>query len=178
VHDRGHWDLSRHEKFSGVDLKYLDPETKEKYTPQIIETSDGVGRAMLAFLINAYEEVAARSGDDHAKHEKEVVLRLDKRLAPIKVAILPLSKKTDLEAMARDIQKALAPDYMTQYDATASIGKRYRRQDEIGTPYCITVDFDSLVDKQVTVRDRDTMKQNRIAIGDIKAYLAEQYSNV
>ena len=178
VHDRGNWDLSRHEKFSGVDLKYLDPETKEKYTPQIIETSDGVGRAMLAFLINAYEEVAARSGDDHAKHEKEVVLRLDKRLAPIKVAILPLSKKTDLEAMARDIQKALAPDYMTQYDATASIGKRYRRQDEIGTPYCITVDFDSLVDKQVTVRDRDTMKQNRIAIGDIKAYLAEQYSNV
>ena len=178
VHDRGDWDLSRHEKFSGVDLKYLDPETKEKYTPRIIETSDGVSRAMLAFLINGYEEVDARSGDDQSKHGKEVVLRLDKRLAPIKVAVLPLSKKTNLETMARNIQKELAPYYMSQYDSSASIGKRYRRQDEIGTPYCVTVDFDSLADKKATVRERDTMKQDRIDIVDLKSYLDKKYSNV
>ena len=133
---------------------------------------------MLAFLINGYEEVDARSGDDQSKHGKEVVLRLDKRLAPIKVAVLPLSKKTNLETMARNIQKELAPYYMSQYDSSASIGKRYRRQDEIGTPYCVTVDFDSLADKKATVRERDTMKQDRIDIVDLKSYLDKKYSNV
>lgn len=175
VHNRGDWDLSRHEKFSGLELKYLDPQTKEKFTPHIIETSDGVGRAMLAFLLAAYQEVEIRSGSDSSKHDKETVLRLDKRLAPIKVAILPLSKKPDLENLAQEIQKTLSPYYMTQYDATASIGKRYRRQDEIGTPYCLTVDFDSLEDKKVTIRDRDTMKQERISLGDVKAYLDDKY---
>jgi glycyl-tRNA synthetase len=176
VHNRGDWDLSRHSKFSGVDLSYIDPVTKEKYIPHVIETSDGVGRAMLAFLIGAYEEVDVRSGDKDAKHEKEIVLRLHKRLAPIKVAILPLSRKDKLEKIALDIQAKLSPYYMTQYDVTGSIGKRYRRQDEIGTPYCITVDFESLEDKKVTVRDRDSMQQDRIAIDDIEAYLEEKLS--
>jgi glycyl-tRNA synthetase len=177
VHNRGDWDLSRHSKFSGVDLSYIDPATKEKYIPHIIETSDGVGRALLAFLINAYQEVDVRSGDKDAKHDQEVVLRLDKRLAPIKVAILPLSKKAKLEKVGLEIQKDLAADYMTQYDVTGSIGKRYRRQDEIGTPYCLTVDFDSLEDKKVTVRDRDSMQQDRISIADIKNYLDKKYAD-
>ena len=175
VHNRGDWDLSQHSKFSNTDLSYTDPDTKNKYVPHIIETSDGVGRAMLAFLISAYQEVDARSGDDKSKHDKEIVLRLDKRLAPIKVAILPLSKKEKLEKVALDIQKTLAPYYMTQYDASGSIGKRYRRQDEIGTPYCITIDFESLEDKQVTIRDRDSMQQDRIPISEVKDYLGGKY---
>ena len=174
AHNRGDWDLSRHQKYSGGDLIYLDPETKEKYHPYIVETSDGVGRAMLAFLVNAYEEVEPRSGDDQSKHDKEIVLRLHQDLAPIKIAILPLSKKEPLAQTAMDIQKTLAEKYMTQYDATGSIGKRYRRQDEIGTPYCVTVDFDSLDDKKVTIRDRDTMEQDRISIGDLGAYFGEK----
>ncbi len=177
VHDRGDWDLSRHQQYSGVDLTYRDPQTGKKYTPHIIETSDGVGRAMLAFLIKAYQEVDTRSGDEQAKHEKEIVLRLDKRLAPIKMAILPLARKDKLTRLALDIQAQLAPYYMTQYDETGSIGKRYRRQDEIGTPYCVTVDFDSLEDKQVTVRDRDTMQQARIPIADLLAYFKDKFEN-
>jgi len=175
VHDRGDWDLSRHQQYSGVDLSYRDPQTQEKYIPHIIETSDGVGRAMLAFLIKAFTEVGTRSGDKQGKHEQEIVLRLDKRLAPIKIAILPLVKKDKLTSLALDIQKQLAPYYMTQYDEIGSIGKRYRRQDEIGTPYCVTVDFDSLQDKQVTVRDRDTMQQKRVAMAELKDYFDEQY---
>lgn len=177
VHDRGDWDLSRHQQYSGVDLTYRDPQTGKKYTPHIIETSDGVGRAMLAFLIKAYQEVDTRSGDEQAKHEKEIVLRLDKRLAPIKMAILPLARKDKLIRLALDIQAQLAPYYMTQYDEIGSIGKRYRRQDEIGTPYCVTVDFDSLEDKQVTVRDRDTMQQVRIPIADLLAYFKDKFEN-
>ena len=175
VHNRGDWDLSRHSEYSGVDLSYIDSDTKQKYIPYIIETSDGVGRAMLAFLLNAYQEVETRSGDDKSKHDKEIVLRLDKRLSPIKVAILPLSRKEKLEKLAFGIQKDLAVDYMTQYDTSGSIGKRYRRQDEIGTPYCITVDFESIDDKKVTVRDRDSMAQDRVAISQLKAYLAEKF---
>ncbi len=175
VHDRGDWDLSRHQQYSGVDLTYRDPQTKLKYIPHIIETSDGVGRAMLAFLLKAYTEVDARSGDKAAKHDKEIILRLDKRLAPIKIAILPLTKKEPLTRLALNIQKKLANIYMTQYDEVASIGKRYRRQDEIGTPYCITVDFESLDDEQVTVRERDSMRQERVPIIELEAYFAEKY---
>jgi len=174
VHNRGDWDLSRHQKFSGIDLTYMDPDTKEKYHPYIIETSDGVGRAMLAFLVNAYDEVETRSGDDRSKHEKEIVLRLHKDLAPIKVAILPLSKKEPLQKIAKDIYTELSAQYMVKYDDTGSIGKRYRRQDEIGTPYCITVDFDSIEDKKVTVRDRDSMKQDRVLISDLRNYLKDK----
>lgn len=173
IHNRGDWDLSRHEKFSGQELKYLNPESGEKYTPYIVETSDGADRVTLAFLLDAYEEVETRSGDEDGKHEKEVVLRLHKSLAPIKVAFLPLSKKEPLQQLTREIQGKVRREWMTQYDETGSIGKRYRRQDEIGTPYCVTVDFDSLEDKKVTVRDRDTMVQERIAIAELPAYLTD-----
>jgi len=176
IHNRGDWDLSQHEKFSGQNLKYKDLETNEEYTPYIIETSDGADRATLAFLLNAYEEVETRSGDEDSKHEKEVVLRLDKRLAPIKVAFLPLSKKEPLQKLTSEIQAEVRKNCMTQYDETGSIGKRYRRQDEIGTPYCVTVDFESLEDKKVTVRDRDTMKQERVNIEELKDYLDQKFT--
>ena len=175
VHNRGDWDLSRHSQYSGVDLSYTDDETKEKFVPYIVETSDGADRATLMFLVDAYTEVETRSGDEDAKHEKEVVLRLHKYLAPIKVAILPLSKKEPLQKLAKEIQGGLRQELMTQYDETGSIGKRYRRQDEIGTPYCITVDFDSLEDKKVTVRDRDSMQQERIEILELNNYLRERF---
>jgi glycyl-tRNA synthetase len=177
IHDRGDWDLSRHSEYSGEDLKYNDQIKNEKFFPHIVETSDGADRATLAFLIDAYDEVEARSGDDDAKHEKEFVLRLHKSLAPIKIAILPLSKKEPLQKLSEEIQSSLWGDYMTQYDQTGSIGKRYRRQDEIGTPYCVTVDFDSLEDKKVTVRDRDTMEQERVDIVELKNYFAEKFNN-
>ncbi len=175
VHDRGDWDLSRHSEFSGEDLSYFDQEKNIKFIPHIIETSDGADRATLAFLIDAYDEVETRSGGE-GKHQKEVVLRLDKRLAPIKVAILPLSKKEPLQKLSDEIQTELRKNWMTQYDETGSIGKRYRRQDEIGTPYCVTVDFDSLEDGAVTVRDRDTMEQERIKIGELKGWLEGKFN--
>ena len=131
----------------------------------------------MAFLIDAYDEVDARSGEDDAKHEKEFVLRLHKSLAPIKIAFLPLSKKEPLQKLSNEIQSSLWGEYMTQYDETGSIGKRYRRQDEIGTPYCVTIDFDSLEDKKVTVRDRDTMEQERIGIAELKSYFKEKLNN-
>lgn len=175
VHNRGDWDLSRHEEYSGQDLKYFDQEKGEKFTPHIIETSDGADRATLAFLLDAYEEIETRSGVEGTKHEKETVLRLHKSLAPIKIAILPLSKKEPLQKLAKEIQENLWQNWMTQYDDTASIGKRYRRQDEIGTPYCITVDFDSLEDNSVTIRDRDTMEQERLRIEEVKDYLLNKF---
>ncbi len=174
LHNRGDWDLSRHSEFSHVDLSYVDQETQEKFIPYIIEASFGCDRSLLLFLANAYEEVEARSGEDDAKHEKEMVLRLHKDLAPIKIAILPLSKKEPLQVLAQDLQKDLWGNWMTQYDETGSIGKRYRRQDEIGTPYCVTVDFDSLEDKKVTVRDRDSMAQDRISIAELKDYFKDK----
>lgn len=177
IHNRGDWDLSRHQQFSGQELMYFDQEKNEKFVPWVIETSDGADRATLAFLMDAYEEVETRSGEEDTKHETEVVLRLHKSLAPIKVAILPLSKKEPLTKLAEEIQQSIWGTHMTQYDETGSIGKRYRRQDEIGTPYCVTVDFDSLEDKKVTVRDRDTMKQERVEINELKNYLEEKLGN-
>jgi glycyl-tRNA synthetase len=176
IHNRGDWDLSRHGEYSGQDMTYNDIENQEKFIPWIIETSDGVGRATLMFLLDAYDEVSARSGEKDAKTETEVVLRLHKSLAPIKIAILPLSKKEPLQKLALDVQKNLWGEYMTQYDETGSIGKRYRRQDEIGTPYCLTVDFDSLEDNSVTVRDRDTMAQERIKIEELGNYFRNKFS--
>jgi len=177
IHDRGDWDLTRHSEFSGERLEYFDQIENKKYIPHIIETSDGADRATLAFLVDAYDEVETRSGEEGGKHEKEVVLRLHKSLAPIKVAILPLSKKEPLQKLSDEIQTELRQNLMTMYDETGSIGKRYRRQDEIGTPYCVTVDFDSLEDKAVTVRDRDTMEQERIKIAELKSYLEEKLSS-
>jgi len=169
IHDRGDWDLSNHAKHSGRDLNYFDPETKEKFIPHIIETSAGADRAVLVFLTESYQEIeGGRTTTTESKKEQEVVLRFHKTLAPIKAAVLPLVKnKPDLVNKAQEIYKLLQPHFYAQYDEIGSIGRRYRRQDEIGTPYCLTADFDTLKDNAVTVRDRDTMKQERIKIDQI-----------
>lgn len=171
VHARGDWDLTQHSKFSGVDLSYFDEATKERFFPHIVETSVGDARMVLAFLDNAYVEEEVGEPDDQGKRDVRTVIKLDKRLAPVKVAVLPLSKKEELSIPAQAIWKILSKKMFVEYDDTQSIGKRYRRQDEIGTPYCVTVDFDTLTDNAVTVRDRDTMKQERIAISDLEVYL-------
>lgn len=168
VHARGDWDLSQHSKFSGVDLTYFDEVSRERFVPHIVETSVGLARMMLAFIDNAYTREAV--GDD-----ERVVLKIDKRLSPVKIAILPLSKKEELKTPTQAIWKTLSKKYMCEYDETQSIGKRYRRQDEIGTPYCITVDFDTLTDNAVTVRDRDTMIQERVLISELQKYFAEKF---
>ncbi|MFZ2225983.1 MAG: glycine--tRNA ligase [Candidatus Moraniibacteriota bacterium] len=164
IHARGDWDLSQHSKFSGVDLSYFDQEKNEKFVPHIMETSVGLGRLVFMFLDQAYTE-------ETVGEETRVVLKLDKRLAPVKVAILPLSKKEELTGPAKEIWNTLKESFMCEYDETQSIGKRYRRQDEIGTPYCVTVDFETLNDQAVTVRDRDTMVQERIKIAELSKYL-------
>lgn len=172
IHNRGNWDLSRHEKFSGQELKYRDEESGKKFTPWVIETSAGVDRAALAFLIDAYTEVAGgRTTTTESTKEVEAVLTLHKSLAPVKVAVLPLSKKDNLAQVGLKIWQDLSNHFMTDYDDASSIGRRYRRQDEIGTPYCVTVDFESLQDNKVTVRDRDTMQQARVDIPDLSSYL-------
>lgn len=171
IANRTDFDLKNHAKASGRDLGYYDEQTKEKYIPYVIEPSAGVDRATLAFLLDAYEEIkGGRTTTTKATKEVEVVLRLHKDLAPIKVAVLPLSKKEPLIRMAHEIVNQLCKYWVVQYDEVASIGRRYRRQDEIGTPYCITVDFESLEDKAVTVRDRDTMKQDRISVNELISY--------
>lgn len=190
IHNRGDFDLSRHQKYSGKDLQVIDEDlptlpagrhggkagTKEKYLPYIVETSGGVDRPLLAFLIDAYTEVkGGRTTTTESIKEEEVVLKLHKDLAPIKIAILPLSRKEKLEEVAMQIFAELKQHYMCTYDVTGSIGKRYRRQDEIGTPYCLTVDFDSLEDKKVTIRDRDSMKQDRVNIKELREYFLEKF---
>ena len=173
IHARGDWDLSQHQKFSGTKLEYFDEETKERYIPNIMETSVGLNRLVMMVIEESYtqEELTNAKGEKDTR----VVLKIKKDLAPIKVAILPLSKKPDLQAKSLEVQALLKADYMTQYDETASIGKRYRRQDEIGTPYCVTIDFDTLNDNAVTVRDRDTMQQERIQISELKAYIDSKF---
>lgn len=167
IANRTNYDLTQHAEFSGKDLRYFDEETKQHIVPYVIEPTFGLGRIALAVLCDAYHE-------EEVNGEKRIVLRLTPEMAPIKAAILPLSKKPELSSLAKEIFADIAGDWRIEYDETQSIGKRYRRQDEIGTPYCITVDFDSLEDKAVTVRERDTMKQDRIAIADLKAYLLER----
>lgn len=176
IHDRGDWDFSNHAKHSGQDLRYFDDETREKYFPHVVETSAGADRSALTFLVDAFTTVeGGRTTTTESTKEEEFVLRLDNRLAPIKVAILPLSKKPELTKPCMDIIDELKDEWMVQYDETGSIGRRYRRQDEIGTPYCVTYDFDSPKDRAVTVRDRDTMKQERILIKELKKYIAEKF---
>ena len=173
IHNRGDWDLSRHSKFSGKDLSYTDPETGKKFIPYVIETSVGVERSLLAFLCDAYQEIeGGRTKTTKATKEVEVLLKLDKRLSPIKVAILPLVRnKPEIVKKAREIYQTLQPYFMVQYDELGSIGRRYRRQDEQGTPFAITIDFETLEKNDVTVRDRDTMKQERIKIENLINYL-------
>jgi glycyl-tRNA synthetase len=175
IHNRGDWDLSRHTKFSGHDFTYRDEAAGESFIPWIIETSAGADRAALAFLCDAYTEIdGGRTTTTESNKEMEVVLRLHPALAPIKAAVLPLSKKPELTKVAEDLLVKLSPHFMTAYDEVSSIGRRYRRQDEIGTPYCITVDFETLQDQAVTVRDRDTMKQERISLAEVAKYLQDK----
>ncbi|MBT6691186.1 glycine--tRNA ligase [Candidatus Parcubacteria bacterium] len=176
IHDRGDWDLSRHQKFSGQKLIVKDDDNKD-YTPHVVETSGGVDRATLAFLIDAYDEIeGGRTTTTKSVKDAEVVLRLDKRLAPIKIAVLPLSKKVELSKKSNEVYDSLVSKYRIRYDETGSIGKRYRRQDEIGTPYCVTIDFDTLENNQVTVRDRDTMEQDHVVIEELESYFAEKFN--
>jgi glycyl-tRNA synthetase len=170
IHARGDWDLSQHSKFSGVDLSYLDEKTKEKFIPHIMETSVGLNRLLFMFVDSAYEE-------ENVNGEQRTVLRLNKKLAPIKIAIFPLLKnKPELVGKAREIYEKLREEFMCEFDDNGNIGKRYRRQDEIGTPYCVTVDFDTLEDSSVTIRDRDSMKQTRMRIEGLEEYFREKLS--
>jgi len=169
IHARGDWDLSQHSKFSGVDLSYFDEATKEKFIPHILETSVGLGRLFFMFLDNAY--TVEELGED-----KRLVLKIDRRLAPVKVAIFPLLKnKPQLVEKARAIYDKLKMEFMCEFDDNGNIGKRYRRQDEIGTPYCVTIDFETIEkDNSVTVRDRDTMKQERVGVEELGKYFADK----
>jgi glycyl-tRNA synthetase len=170
--NRTDYDLGVHAKASGQDMSYLDAETNERYIPYVIEPAVGVDRSMLAFLLEAYTEDEAP--DAKGNMEKRTVMRLDYRLAPIKVAVLPLSRNADLSPKARDVAATLRQHWNCDFDDASAIGRRYRRQDEIGTPFCVTVDFDSLEDQAVTVRERDSMKQERIAITGLVPYLSDR----
>ncbi|MEK7465580.1 MAG: glycine--tRNA ligase, partial [Patescibacteria group bacterium] len=172
IHHRGDWDLRRHGEFSGTDLSYFDEEEKQKYIPWVIETSGGVDRAALFLLMDAYHE-------EEVKGEKRVVLKLNFAVAPYKIAVFPLlANKPDLVALAAKIRDALKTRWMVAWDDRGNIGKRYRAQDEIGTPYCVTVDFDSLENPpaggDVTVRDRDTMMQERVKIKNLPDYFEKK----
>ncbi len=169
IHNRSDHDLSTHSKNSGVKLTYRNPQTGEEFVPWIIETSVGVDRMFLAVLCEAYSEEKLEDG------KERIVLRLPYKLAPVKVAVFPLLKnKKDLQKKAREVFDSLKSKYMCEYDDNGNVGKRYRRQDEIGTPYCVTIDFDTLEDSSVTVRNRDTMKQERIKIEDLEDFLEEK----
>ncbi len=168
IANRTDFDLRQHQAASGEDLSYFEEQTRERYLPYVIEPSAGADRATLAFLVDAYDE-------EPDKDETRVVLRLHKALAPIKVAFLPLSRKPDLVDLTKKAQGLVRPLLMTAYDDTQSIGRRYRRQDETGTPYCVTVDFQSLEDHAVTIRERDSMTQVRVPIEELPAWFADAF---
>jgi glycyl-tRNA synthetase len=170
IANRTDYDLTQHANASGEKLEYYDQAANERYTPYVIEPAAGATRTMMAFLLAAYTE-------DEIGGEARTVLKLHPRLAPYKVAVLPLSKKETLTPLAREVLRLLQPHMMVDYDETQSIGRRYRRQDEIGTPWCVTVDFDSLEDRAVTIRDRDTLEQVRIPIDDLVADLRGRLDN-
>ncbi len=172
IANRTDFDLKAHEAASGQDLSYFDPATNERYHPYVIEPAAGATRATLAFLYDAYR--VEKAPDAQGEEQERVVLRLDPRLAPYQVAVLPLSKKPELTAVSRELFDLLKVDWMVEHDETQSIGRRYRRQDEIGTPACVTVDFETLEDRAVTVRDRDTMTQERVSIDRLPGYLGER----
>ena len=172
IANRTDFDLKQHEKTSGKDMQCFDDATKEKFYPYIIEPSGGIDRSVLVFLVDAYFE-------EKVKDDLRVVLKLHKDLAPVKIAVLPLLKnRPEIVELAKKIAVDLKKSFITVYDDTAAIGKLYRRQDEVGTLYCVTVDVQSLEDKQVTVRDRDTMKQERIGVDKLKEYLAKKLGTV
>ncbi len=172
IANRADYDLKQHMEVSGKDLSYFDETTNERLVPYVIEPSGGVDRTFLAFLCDAYEEISGGRGDAGA--EVETVLRLNPKLAPYKAAVLPLAKKGGLPEVAQDLYKEIRKCYSADYDEARSIGRRYRRQDEVGTPWCITVDFDTLEDQAVTIRDRDTMEQVRVALSEVKNWLRDK----
>ncbi len=175
VHNRSDYDLTQHSKFSGTDLSYRDPQTNEKYIPWIVETSVGLDRTFLAVITDAYTEEQVGPSEAGKEGDTRIVLKFPKKLAPVQVAVFPLMKnKPELVDKAREVYLALKKDFRAEWDDNGNVGKRYRRQDEIGTPYCVTIDFDSLEDGAVTVRDRDSMQQERVKIEELKKYLQEK----
>ena len=172
IANRTDFDLSAHSEASGKKLEYFDQQSGERYTPYVIEPSAGLTRSLMAFLVEAYAEDEAPNTKGGV--DKRVVLKLDPRLAPVKVAVLPLSRKEELTSVAKDLAADLRKYWNIEYDDAGAVGRRYRRQDEIGTPYCVTIDFDSLDDKAVTIRDRDTMEQVRIPMDEVKSFLSEK----
>jgi glycyl-tRNA synthetase len=174
VANRTDFDLSSHSKASGHELSYFDQTTNERYVPYVIEPSFGLTRSMMAFLVDAYSEDEAPNTKGGV--DKRTVLRLDPRLAPVKAAVLPLSRNEALSPKARDLGTQLRKHWNIEFDDAGAIGRRYRRQDEIGTPFCITVDFDTLEDQAVTIRERDTMTQERVSLDKVQGYLFERLS--
>ncbi|MYI63427.1 MAG: glycine--tRNA ligase, partial [Gemmatimonadetes bacterium] len=164
IHNRGDYDLSQHEKFSGKQLKYFDEEQRTKFVPYVVETSIGASRTLMACLVEAYHEEEVRG-------ETRVVMRFHPRIAPLKAAVLPLVKRDGMPAIARQIAEDLRPYMRVFYDEGGAIGRRYRRMDEVGTPFCLTVDSDTLADQTVTMRTRDTMAQERVPIAELRAHL-------
>jgi len=169
IANRTDFDLTTHGKHSGVDLSYFDQDKQERWIPYVIEPAAGLTRAVLAFLLEAYDEDEAPNTKGGV--DKRTVMRFDPRLAPIKVAVLPLSRNPELSPKARGLASDLRKRWIVEFDDSQAIGRRYRRQDEIGTPFCVTVDFDTLTDDAVTIRDRDTMKQERVALAQVEDYL-------
>ena len=172
IHHRGTWDLSRHQEYSQQNMEYLDMQTGKKYLPTVVETSAGLDRTLLAVLSHAYDEDKAPTKKEGMEDDVRIVLHFTPKIAPVQVAVMPLSKKLNENAEA--LQRDICRFYRTELDVTGNIGKRYRRQDEIGTPFCLTYDFESANDNSVTVRDRDTMAQERVSISQLKQYLDQK----
>jgi glycyl-tRNA synthetase len=172
VHNRTNFDLSRHEQFSGKTMQYFDEQSKQKYMPFIIETSAGASRSFMAFLVDAYKEEEAPTAD--GKTETRVVMQFHRKLAPIKAAVFPLVNRDGMPELARALETDLRKSFRVAYDESGAVGRRYRRQDEIGTPYTLTIDSQTLQDRTITVRDRDTMKQERISLDAVATYLKER----
>jgi glycyl-tRNA synthetase len=173
IHNRTDFDLSRHTEFSGKSLQVHDEETKEKYTPYVVETAAGASRGFMAFLCNGYDEETVNANDGSAG-EQRVVMRLHPFLAPIKAAVFPLVNKDGMPEIAIELERDLRKSMKSFYDDSGAVGRRYRRMDEIGTPFCVTIDSDTLADQTVTIRERDSMQQVRVAIGQVKGYIAER----
>lgn len=172
VANRTDFDLKTHSEHSGVDLSYFDPAEEKRWTPFVIEPAAGLTRSLMAFLVDAYHEDQAPN--TKGGMDTRTVLRLDARLAPVKAAVLPLSRNEELNPIADKLAADLRKNWNVDYDDSGAIGRRYRRQDEIGTPFCITVDFDTLTDQAVTIRHRDSMQQERVALDQVKSFISER----
>jgi glycyl-tRNA synthetase len=172
IHNRGDYDLTQHTQFSGKKMEYFDDQTKERFIPCVVETSAGASRSFMAFLVDAYEEDEAPTAE--GKSEKRTVLRLHPKLAPLKCAVFPLVNRDGLQEIGRKITDDLQNSFKVFYDESGAVGRRYRRQDECGTPFCVTIDYDTLKDNTVTIRERDSMKQERIAMDMIKTYILDR----